>query len=233
MSTNKSKIVLKMLKELGTLWHSQSTLVFKSPTEKKVTGRFENGEFIELDDTALELIEEWGFKVDQETFDRLYKDNGSAGDENGSAGEDKEGEDKKVDSEDDVDDIVQNKPLEVEDQIRIEKVDTEVVKPEVVKPISKEKVVIKGSANAEVKSKIDVKTILSSFYEKFVETGLSELVISHQAEVDCLESRLAKTEEELDNTKEELAQKQNDFKELSEKYDAIKKKFDTMKSIFS
>jgi hypothetical protein len=68
----KPKKVLKVLKELDTVWHVESTLVFKSQNEKKVTGRYVDGEFIELDDTALELCEEWGFKYDQELYDQLY-----------------------------------------------------------------------------------------------------------------------------------------------------------------
>jgi hypothetical protein len=70
--STKPKKVLKVLKELDTVWHVESTLVFKSQNEKKVTGRYVDGEFIELDDTALELCEEWGFKYDQELYDQLY-----------------------------------------------------------------------------------------------------------------------------------------------------------------
>ena len=49
------KIVLKKLKELDTIWHPESTLVFKSSKDKIVIGRYENENFISLDDAILLL----------------------------------------------------------------------------------------------------------------------------------------------------------------------------------
>ena len=46
MSSAKNKIVLKKLKELNTIWHPESTLVFKSSTEKIVIGRYENEKLV-------------------------------------------------------------------------------------------------------------------------------------------------------------------------------------------
>ena len=59
------KIVLRKLKELNTIWHPKSGLVFKSREEKVVTGRYIDGALIELDDTAIQLVEQWGFKIDE------------------------------------------------------------------------------------------------------------------------------------------------------------------------
>ena len=58
------KIILKKLKELNTVWHPESTLVFKSQEEKVVTGRYVDNEFIPLDDEALDLCTKWSFKYD-------------------------------------------------------------------------------------------------------------------------------------------------------------------------
>jgi hypothetical protein len=60
-----TKIILKKLKELGTIWHPESTLVFKSKDDKVVIGRWDKSEFIDLDDTAIESCEKWGFKIDE------------------------------------------------------------------------------------------------------------------------------------------------------------------------
>jgi hypothetical protein len=60
-----TKIILKKLKEMGTIWHPESTLVFKSKDDKVVTGRWDGTEFIELDDVAIESCEKWGFKIDE------------------------------------------------------------------------------------------------------------------------------------------------------------------------
>jgi hypothetical protein len=59
------KIILKKLKQLNTIWHPESTLVFKSRDEKIVIGKFADEQYIELDDDAVSLCEEWGFKFDE------------------------------------------------------------------------------------------------------------------------------------------------------------------------
>ena len=60
------KIVLKKNKSLDKIWHPDSTLVFKSSTEKVVIGRCVNDSLISLDDEALELCKQWKFKYDEE-----------------------------------------------------------------------------------------------------------------------------------------------------------------------
>ncbi len=73
MSTSKGKIALKKLKELDTIWHSDSTLVFKSSQDKVVTGRWLNNEFIQLDNEAVELCKKFGFKYDQVLYESLQE----------------------------------------------------------------------------------------------------------------------------------------------------------------
>ena len=63
MSTHsRKKIILKTLKIHKTIWHPESTLVYKSRKERIVIGRLVDGEIIPLDSEALELCEEWGAK---------------------------------------------------------------------------------------------------------------------------------------------------------------------------
>ena len=69
MSSAKNKIVLKKLKELNTIWHPESTLVFKSSTEKIVIGRYENEKLVSLDNKCLELCEKWKFKYDKDLIE--------------------------------------------------------------------------------------------------------------------------------------------------------------------
>lgn len=69
MSSHK-KVILKTLKELDTIWHPDSKLVFKSKEDKKVTGRYDNNEFIELDDEAIELCKLWKFKYDEDVYNK-------------------------------------------------------------------------------------------------------------------------------------------------------------------
>ena len=82
MSADKRK-VLKPLKEMETIWHPDSGLVFKSKTEKVVTGRWINSEFYPLDEEAIELCAQWSFKYDQELYDELMADEDEGGDEGG------------------------------------------------------------------------------------------------------------------------------------------------------
>lgn len=69
MSTNKQKIVLKKLKQLNTIWHPESTLVFKSSEDKVVIGRYVDDNFISLDEEALDACLKWNFKYDKDLVD--------------------------------------------------------------------------------------------------------------------------------------------------------------------
>jgi predicted RNase H-like nuclease (RuvC/YqgF family) len=66
-----NKIILKKLTILDTIWHPETKLVFKSRTDKIVTGMYINNEFVHLDDTAIELCEKWGFIMDESLFETV------------------------------------------------------------------------------------------------------------------------------------------------------------------
>jgi hypothetical protein len=61
----KREIILKKLKEYYTVWHPESTLVFKSSTDKRVIGRIEDNELIQIDEKTIELCEQWNFYYDE------------------------------------------------------------------------------------------------------------------------------------------------------------------------
>ena len=65
-----AKIMLKKLKELNTIWHPESTLVFKSKDEKLVIGRWVDLSFVDIDDTAIQLCETWKFKIDESLIEQ-------------------------------------------------------------------------------------------------------------------------------------------------------------------
>ena len=69
MSDSSKKIVLKKLPAHNTIWHPESTLVFKSQKERLVIGRYVDDELIPLDDIAINLCETWKFKPDESLFD--------------------------------------------------------------------------------------------------------------------------------------------------------------------
>lgn len=62
----KQKIILKKNKALGKIWHPESELVFKSPKEKVVIGRYTDDVFVSLDEKALDLCTKWKFKYDKD-----------------------------------------------------------------------------------------------------------------------------------------------------------------------
>ena len=68
-NVKRKKIVLKVLKAYNTIWHPESTLVYKSRKERIVIGRLVNNELIELDNEALDLCEEWDMKPDESLLD--------------------------------------------------------------------------------------------------------------------------------------------------------------------
>jgi len=58
------KRTLKMLKSHNTIWHPESTLVYKSQKEKVIIGRYVDNTLIPLDKVALRLCEKWNFTPD-------------------------------------------------------------------------------------------------------------------------------------------------------------------------
>ena len=69
MSSSSKKIVLKKLNTHNTIWHPESTLVFKSQKDRLVIGRYVDDKIIPLDEEALSLCEIWKFKPDESLFD--------------------------------------------------------------------------------------------------------------------------------------------------------------------
>lgn len=69
MTTSSKKIVLKKLNTHNTIWHPESTLVFKSQKDRLVIGRYVDDKIISLDEEALSLCETWKFKPDESLFE--------------------------------------------------------------------------------------------------------------------------------------------------------------------
>ncbi len=81
MSDTKRKIILKKLSALNTIWHPETTLVFKSQNDRLVIGRYVNCEVIPLDEEAILLCNEWNFKPDP----TIIPDEGDQGEEESDA----------------------------------------------------------------------------------------------------------------------------------------------------
>ena len=120
----RGKITIKNNKNIGKIWHQESTLVFKSAKEKLVIGRCENNKIIPLDDEALELCTQWKFKYDTSLVEEV--DEGD--DTNEEESEEEEESDKKTkkfdkdkqESEDDDDESEDDESEESKEQDKLE-----------------------------------------------------------------------------------------------------------------
>ena len=204
---SKKVVKLKTLKAYDTIWHPESTLVFKSKEkdERLVIGRYENKEIIPLDDIALELCEKWSFKPDDSLMEDDEDDEGDEGDE----GDSKEEENEPV--------VVEKHEVEKgKEQIVVEK--HEVEEHEVEK--GKEQIVVEEH-EVEEKFMRDIRSMTEKFKTQLY------------LEIEFINDKLVKTQVQLENTKTQLSKKNEDMIKLQQDYDIIKKKFDTMKSLFN
>ena len=104
-SKPRGKIVLKNNKTIGKIWHPESTLVFKSPTEKLVIGRCVNNQIISLDDLCLELCIKWKFKYDAELIEEEEDEEEEGDEEEGDEEEEEEEGDDVVGSDNDEEEV--------------------------------------------------------------------------------------------------------------------------------
>ena len=201
------KIILKKLKELDTVWHPESTLVFKSQQEKLVTGRYVEGEFIPFDDEALELCTKWSFKYDTSLVDDDEEDD-----------EDNE-EDKNQDtpSEDNEEETVEDKKdTESQNEEETENKEIEGSQQDWINNF----LVQEGKINDFTKFMTDLNTLSKNLndYYKSVSENLASKVLLSQNEANDLKNQLEKKSLEYDEIKAER--------------DMLKSKFEGFKNFF-
>lgn len=204
MSSTNTKKTLRVLKGTEHLWHEESTLVFKSKTEKLVIGRFVDGEIIALDELALDLCEKWKFAYDEELVasekdEENVSEHGEVeGDNNNSEGENNEQDTDENENENEND----NENEEDEEQ------------------------------DNENESKDDNQVTFSDKFENLTSiiSNLSKTVDDEQKnnvqKISKLKSQLSTKNSEFDKLKKQ-------FEEKNEEYLKLKTKFDGIKSLFS
>lgn len=227
MSSAKRKLVLKKLNSHNTIWHPESTLVFKSQKERLVIGRYVDEQLISLDEEALDLCDEWKFNPDESLLetgneeesveevdgeqdenkvDSVEDDEADEADEAGESGEEEEVETK-------VDSLEENNKDESDDNNDVRVTETKV---DSVKNVEKE------SDNKDI---LDLASELSAKLNEGFSMVKGRLDKSDNENKD-LRAKLAETESRLADTEDKLSS-------LQSEYDVIKKKFDTMKSLFA
>jgi len=215
MSSKTNNLKFKRLKEYDTIWHPESTLVFKSATEKIVVGRYVDGVMIKLDDVTLEVCKDWKFKPDE----TLLKNDDDEGEVSGENDDDDEGEEVSEENEQEVSGENEEEEEEVVGE-RIEEETEEVI----VKEKRKEEV----SVQQELKEEDDF-SIKFVFLNKYL-NELSSSVDSHkknsEKEIDILKDDLLNKNKEYDLLK-------NNYDQLEDQHTKLKAKFEGIKNFFS
>ena len=210
MSTAKRKLRLVKLKKYNTIWHPESTLVFKSQKERFVIGRLVDKELVSLDDEAIELAEQWKLKIDESLL------------ESGSDSEEKESEDQ--DSQSDEGSQSEDEKQESAKESEDDEVNEEQNTPESVDILEKQR---------EEKStdiKVDTPKVVLHVDTSLEDNKLTnEIMQNAHKTVDLING----LETKLDTVCKEKKTLQLSYDELKTKYDTIMNKFNTMKSLFN
>ena len=209
MSDSSKKIVLKKLTAHNTIWHPESTLVFKSQKDRLVIGRYVDDEVIPLDDIAINLCETWKFKPDDSLFEG--EDENSAEESN-----DELHTEKAPDQVEKTPDPVEKVSTQVEKVLAEENLSTQV-----------EKIIPKHSNEIE-----NIQNITEGFTVQLY-AAVNILINQKNSLLSELQKKYDDKEEALSDLQKKYDDKEETLSDLQKKYDDIKKKFDTMKSLFN
>lgn len=191
----KRQIILKKLKEYDTVWHPESTLVFKSSTDKRVIGRIEDNELIQIDEKTIELCEQWNFDYDENLIDNEEVD------------ESQENETEEVSQSEVVKKEVEEVTKEVEE-----------IPKQVIKEICKS---IKQNKNENVTVYgIQVQKLSSAIndFQQHILINLEEMRLNYERIIKELET-------DLQNSKIECSDYKQKYDTLKVKFDGIKSLF--------
>lgn len=203
-ASSKRKIRLKTLKELKTIWHPESTLVYKSKKERVVIGRYVDGELISLDEEALDLCEEWNMKPDESLLETQSSPDEGNGEDEGEAQND-EGEDEGEAQNDEGEN-------EGEDEGEANQGDSN-------DDCTKE------NAVSDPGQQDDINKIINE-YNIYSKSFLSKLINASEMKDSNSSAKLSAKQEECDKLRTELDV-------LQAKYDEIEKKFAAVKTLFA
>jgi outer membrane biosynthesis protein TonB len=223
MSASAKKIVLKKLNSHNTIWHPESTLVFKSQKDKLVIGRYVNDEIIPLDDVALTLCDTWKFKPDESLFD----------DEDNEKDEPEPSDEEPTEQESTEQESVKEPPTKEEPLPK----EPPTKEPPTKEPLPKEPLP-KEPPTKEPPTK---EPLPKEPPTKEPPTKSSVDVVSSGQNIksltECFTIQIYEVFNNLDQEKSsltaQLEETQATLSDLQKKYDDIKKKFDTMKSLFN
>ena len=213
MSAAKRKLRLVKLKKYNTIWHPDSTLVFKSQKERFVIGRLVDKELVPLDDEAIELAEQWKLKIDESLLESESEEKDSdessddgSNDEN-TQEEDSQGEENTQEESHEEQSQEEGDAHEAENLVEVAK--------------EEDNLQLKESEKTPKALTVD-----TSFKDNEL---TNEIMQNARKTVDLIIG----LETKLEIVSKEKTELQTSYDDLKEKYDAIMNKFNTMKSLFA
>jgi len=229
MSSTKNKIVLKKLKDTDKVWHSDSTLVFKSLKDKVVIGRYFEKEIIPLDDLCLELCSKWKFKYDKDLVEEEDEE-----EEDEEVVENQEGDEQESEKETEQENLTKDdveKKEESSEVEKVEKVESEEESEEESEQITELKIEVKTKKDESKTQDINCKK----------ETYLTDITYDFSKKIyDYFDSVSQKYNQELLNLKNDITTKDKIHSELLKEHESVKEelkklktKFEGIKQLFS
>jgi chromosome segregation ATPase len=227
-----TKIILKKLKEYDTMWHPDSTLVFKSSTEKLVIGRYVNNELISLDEEALELCEKWKFKYDSSLIEEEVETEGDdVEDEKVQEEEEPTGEEEQKTDDVSEEEEVSPEPEEITGSINsIEVKEVEIKEVEINEPLRE-----------MTASEVDF-TVNFKFLDKYLLDFKSSIDSNNENQaqrITKLQDKLndrnrdcEKYQKEIDNHKDQYTKITDEYNKMSSEYSTIKEEYNKLKMKF-
>ena len=200
MSDQKKKLVYKKLTAHNTIWHPESTLVFKSQKERLVIGRLQDSEIVYLDEQSLELCDQWNFKPDESLIHEESEES------------DKIGDTPDVTEKDEGDDEDEKDGDERDDEEEDEKTDENVKKPIRVGSISGAQEILLLTNNFSIE------------LSRLATDLAKELGISQEENV-TLNDSLNKVQEENVTLNDSLNKVQGDYDAINKKFETMKSLF--------
>ena len=228
MSSRLNKVTLKKLnlKDLNTIWHDVTGLVFKSSTEKLVIGRCINDTLVPLDKEAIKLCEEWKFKYDTSL---KIKDDDEEADEEADEGEAEGEEDGEADAEGEGDGDGEGEGDGEEDGEEDGEGDGEA--DENGNQVEEGEVDVKEEDNKVVLSR-NVQPLTDNFNHSFdlITKDFFKKLIDNESE---LLEKIRKLEDALLQKSTDFNNMKTNFEDMKDKHGKLKTKFDGIKKLFS
>lgn len=229
------KVSLKKLSEFNTVWHEDTSLVFKSAKEIIVVGKLVNKKIVPLTDADITTCEKFKFKYEI-----------TAEEEEEEVEETEEVEEEEVEETEEVEEEEVEETEEVEEEeVEVTEEKKEEVKVEAVKEEVKEEIkaeeevkveVLKEEVKKEIKAEVvkeEVKVKAEVETEKQVDDDATEFLKTVNDLNRIWVTKNEKNSKKIQSLEIELENTKKQYSDLQDLYEKMKIKFDGIKQLFS